>query len=278
MVVFWALNFIIGKIALREFPALLAAGLRTTLAGLFILPVFLLDRVDRSALWKWNVVRPLLAAGVCGVALNQAFFMYGLGRTSVAHASLLIGLTPILVLLIAALVGEERITPLKLLGMGVALGGVFVLQVLPAKTSAATLWGDVCVFLGALTFAMFTILGKRLTPQHGSVTVITFAYVGGAVALAPLTLWQGAGFDFTRVSAQGWLSLVYMAVFPSVLCYLIYYYALTHIAASRVAAFSYLQPPIAMLLAVPLLGEPLTATLATGGVLVLGGVYLTERG
>ena len=68
-----------------------------------------------------------------------------------------------------------------------------------------------------------------------------------------------------------------MAVFAGVLAYLIYYYALQHIPASRVSAVSYLQPLGATVLAELLLGEIVTATLLIGGILVLTGVYVTER-
>jgi drug/metabolite transporter (DMT)-like permease len=69
-----------------------------------------------------------------------------------------------------------------------------------------------------------------------------------------------------------------MAVFPSVVCYSIYYYALTYVPASRVSAFSYLQPLLAILMAIPLLGEQPTRSLMAGGALVLTGVFLAERG
>jgi drug/metabolite transporter (DMT)-like permease len=68
-----------------------------------------------------------------------------------------------------------------------------------------------------------------------------------------------------------------MAIFPAVLSTLIFYYALTYIPASRVSAVLYLQPLVATLLAIPTLGEPVTWALAFGGILVLSGVYLTER-
>ena len=68
-----------------------------------------------------------------------------------------------------------------------------------------------------------------------------------------------------------------MALVPSVVCYLIYYWALTYIPATRASAFSYIQPVIATLVAIPVLGEPVTALVALGGVLTLGGVYITER-
>jgi drug/metabolite transporter (DMT)-like permease len=69
-----------------------------------------------------------------------------------------------------------------------------------------------------------------------------------------------------------------MALFPSLVCYLIYYYALKFIAASRVSAFSYLQPLLATVMAVMVLGEEVTGGLAAGGALILSGVFVAERG
>jgi drug/metabolite transporter (DMT)-like permease len=69
-----------------------------------------------------------------------------------------------------------------------------------------------------------------------------------------------------------------MAIFPSVVSYLIFCYALTKMPASRVSAFSYLQPVLATILAVPMLGESVNGSLAGGGALVLIGVYVAERG
>ncbi|MEO7651452.1 MAG: DMT family transporter, partial [Bryobacteraceae bacterium] len=100
----------------------------------------------------------------------------------------------------------------------------------------------------------------------------------GALGLAPMTLWQARGFAFDKVDAAGWASLAYMALFPSVVCYLIYYYALKFIPASRVSAFSYLQPAVATLMAAVTLGERITMPLVAGGAVIFAGVYLTERG
>jgi len=69
-----------------------------------------------------------------------------------------------------------------------------------------------------------------------------------------------------------------MALFPSVICYLIYYHALTRISASRVSAFIYLEPVIATLMGVAFLGERISTSLVAGGTVIFTGVYLTERG
>jgi drug/metabolite transporter (DMT)-like permease len=199
----------------------------------------------------------------------------------VAHSAIIVGMNPIVILLLASLVGLERLNPRRIAGMLLALAGVAVLKIFQAEpkgASAPTWAGDLLVFLSGFMFALFTIFGKRATGKHTSITVNTFAYVGGAVALAPLTLWQAAAFPFARVSATGWLSLTYMALCPSVIAYLIYYHALTRIPASRVAAFCYFQPLMATMLGVLMLGEHLSVPLVAGGTIIFCGVYLAERG
>jgi len=277
MVFFWSANYIVGKIALREFPPLLLCGLRICLAGLFMLPLYAMQ--SRPASWKRQDLPMLLFLGVCGVTANQLFFIIGLSRTSVVHSVLIIAMTPIFVLLIAAIIKQEEITVRKAAGMLIAVIGVGILNALPPSTGAnATIAGDLFSVLAAVTFAMFTVLSKKVSLRHSSITVNTFAYVAGAIALAPVVIWRGRNFSFGEVSVTAWSSVLYMALFPSVICYLIYYYALSHISASRVSAFSYLQPVVATLLAALTLGERVTLPLVAGGAVIFSGVYLTERG
>lgn len=279
MTFLWALNFIVAKFAVRQIPPLMAAGLRTGLAGILILPIYFWERKTKGvAAWTKADVPMLMFLGMFGVALNQLFFVLGISRTSVAHAAIMIGITPILVLAIASAIGQESLSAGKLLGMALALAGVVALQFSPSKGAVTTVAGDCFIFLASVTFALFTVMGKRVVGTFSSITINTFAYVGGGLFLLPLTLWQSVGFPFWQLSWATWASVMYMAAFPSVLCYLIYYYALKYIPASRVSAFSYLQPLLATLLAIPLLGENPTSSLIAGGCLVLVGVFVAERG
>jgi drug/metabolite transporter (DMT)-like permease len=280
MTVLWSANFIVGKIALREFPPMLGGCLRITFAAAFICPLYVWRQWNMS--WSNPDWLRLAVLGMFGVTLNQLFFIAGLSRTSAVHSVLMIAMTPVYVLIIAEFVKQERITFRKSAGMLIALGGVAILNVLPADAAAPgsgpTLLGDFLVFLGAVNFALFTVFGKNVTARYSSVTVNTICYLSGALALSPITLWQARDFPFARISPTAWTSLLYMAMFPSVVCYLIYYYALSYIPASRVAAFSYLQPVLATTMAVVALGERVTLPLVAGGAVIFSGVYLTERG
>jgi drug/metabolite transporter (DMT)-like permease len=279
MIVFWSGNYIVGKIALREFSPLLLASLRIGFAGLFMLPFYAWENRDRAARWTRRDVPLLLSMGVFGVTLNQVFFVLGLSRTSVAHAAIIIGLTPMLVLILACLRGLERMTAAKAAGLAIALAGVAVLKVFePASATGATWAGDFFAFLAALFFAIFTVSGKEATERFSSVTVNTFAYGAGALALAPVVFWGASRHALAHISAAAWLSMLYMALFSSVLAYLIYYFALARISASRVSAFSYLQPVFATAMGVAILGERLAASVIAGGLIILCGVCLAERG
>lgn len=277
MVVFWSSNFIVSKVALRRFPDLLLVGMRTALACVFMVPVYRWHGRKSRRRWSRGELPKLVVLGFIGVALNQMFFVLGMARTSVGHASILVGLIPLMVLAISALVGHEKLTIAKLAGIATAIAGVSVLQLGTAKGTGSSFLGDLFISLSGLTFALYTVFGKKFTQTHGAVTITTFAYWSGTLLLSPVTLTQAAGFAFSRVDWIGWAALLYMAAFPSVVCYLIYFYALTYMPASRVSAFSYLQPLIATMMAIPILHEHITVYLIGGGALVLAGVYLTER-
>ncbi len=282
MVLLWSGNYIAAKIALREFPALLLSGLRVALAALFMIPIYWRQHArGEDGHWNRSDVPLLIALGVFGVALNQLFFVIGIGRTTVAHSAIIIGMTPIFVLLIAGTLRMERITVFKVGGMAIAIAGVAILQVFRARETAGTgrptVLGDIFSFLAALTFSIFTVMGKRVSLRHSAITVNTFAYVGGALMLAPIVFWQAGSISFRAITWSAWAGLIYMAAFSSVVCYLIYYYALRRISASRVAAFSYLQPLLAILMAVAILDERITAAVVAGGAIIFIGVFVTEH-
>jgi drug/metabolite transporter (DMT)-like permease len=279
MVVSWTLNLPVGKVALISFPPLLLISLRSVFAAAFILPVYFWANPYRRRIALGDVPGLILVC-LCGQIGNQVLFVIGLNHTSVSHTAFIFSLVPILVLLLAAWVGQERLTGRKLLGMAISAAGVVMLSFDKANGTGPTLFGDAICFVSSCLFSFFTVMSKRYRSQYGPVTVSTFAYVSGAIALLPLVLYYlyARGFPLEAVPAAGWSALLYMAVFPAVIGYIIYFYALGYIAASRLSAFNYLQPPLATAIGVLFLGEPLTSLLLLAGTMILAGVAVTERG
>ncbi len=282
MTVFWSLNYIAAKFALRSFPPILYACLRMILAGAMMFVTYLLwvRHRPKAMISKWPR-RDLLILGVIGIlgmVGNQILFVAGLGRTSVAHAALVIATTPVQVLLLACVRGQERLSATKVCGMAMAIGGIGVLNLSPGRSArGASILGDFLVFLCAFSFALYSVLGKERMKRFGAIPVNALGFgVSALLLLAPVWL-MGRDFHFAAVPAMGWWMLAYMSAISSVLCYIIYSKALETLPASRVASFSYAQPFIACLAAWWLLGEPVTLPVAMGGMMVLGGVWLTGR-
>lgn len=280
MLLFWSANFIFAKIAVREMPAFLAVCLRTVFSGLFMWPVygFAQQRMDAS-MRKWSAkdAPMLLALGILGVLGNQALFVIGVSRTSVAHGSVITAMGPMFVLLGATLTGIEQLTFRKASGMIIAACGVAALQLGRTHTGGATLTGDLIMVVASVAFAGFTVFGKRLASEFGAITVNTFAFVGGALLLLPYTLWELSRVNITEISSAAWIGVLYMALFPSIAGYMIYSNALRYLPASTVSSVSYFQPVVATVLAILFLGEQPGLAFAAGAALVLGGVYVTER-
>ena len=274
----WAGNIIAAKYALTGFSAVALASLRVAGAAvLFVLLFLFRGKLLGFRLTRQNW-RSMILLALCGVTFNQIFFIGGLAHTSVAHAGLIVAVGPVMVLALSCLMRLEALTPLKFVGMLVSFGGVAVLTTGKASQGNAGHWtGDLILLAASAVFAYYTILVKEVAEQYDALTLNTLAFGLGAVLMIPFGTWSVLGVRWAVLSSQAWWGLAFMIVFGSVVPYLLFAVALTELTAARVAAFSYVQPVIATGLGVWLLAERLTVKIILGGILIIGGVYLTER-
>ncbi len=271
----WALNYVATKTVLREIDALTLATFRITLAAAVMIPVYLalpnkreLERADAITFAKLALL---------GVACNQMFFTTGLSMTTVSHSAILVGLGPIYVLILAWFQGLEAMVPQKIVGMLCAFAGVAVLGAEHGfSLKSGTLAGDLLTMCGSLAFSLYVVLAKKVARKYNSVELNFYLYLGAAILIAPLTVRQGSLLGWAAVSWKAWAALLYTASFASVVAYLVYFWALKHVTATRIAAFSYLLPVMATTFGIFILGEHASVQLFVGGGLVFVGVYLAE--
>jgi drug/metabolite transporter (DMT)-like permease len=275
MVLGWSCNFIVVKAALRYLDAWTMMSFRITLSCALMLPIYFWGprraRFDRKDIWTFVVL------GFFGVVINRGLFIVGLGYTTAGHSALIVAIGPILILVLARLMNLERITTAKVLGMALSFAGVLVLVGGDELHLRSGTWvGDLITLGGTTGFALYTVMAKRVARNYDTISMNTFNNLAGAVIVLPLAVRQAARLDWASVAWQGWAGLAYAAAVSSVIAYLIYFWALKHVDASRLAAYTYAETPIATFLAVLLLGEKLTAALLVGAALILAGVYLAE--
>ncbi|HXJ96856.1 MAG TPA: DMT family transporter [Terriglobia bacterium] len=275
---FWASNIIAGKFALRSMGAMALAQVRVTGAGVIFAIAFMLwPNRPRLHLTRrdWGY---LAMTALFGITLNQIFFIGGIGKTSAAHAALIIALGPVMVLILSCGMRLEALTVLKSVGAAISFAGVVVLTTSKGQPGGAvTVWGDFIMLLGTAVFAYYTILLKKVAVRFDALSLNTIIFILGSAFMLPVSARDLLAVRWTALPGEAWWGIAFLVTCGSVLAYLIYAFALTELTATRVAAFNYLQPVIAAALGAWLLSESLTARVTVGGVFILGGVYLTER-
>jgi drug/metabolite transporter (DMT)-like permease len=290
IVVAWAFNFIAAKIGVRYLPAVTMASFRVVLAGVVMLPAYILGsrraafkklapsmpaNFSRSDLWTF------LYLGFFGVVVNQLCFTIGLRYTSVSHSAVIVGMGPIYTLILAVVFRVEKATLRKVSGMAIAFAGVAVLASENGISAhSSSLLGDAITMTGSLGFATYVVLGKRVAAAYDSLTMTAFNHFAGAIIVLPLAVHQairlGNTAQWRAIPLQAWAATLYMAMFGSALAYLLYFWLLRYLEATQIAAFTYLLPVLATILAIVCLGEHGSRIQILGGALALAGVYWVE--
>lgn len=274
----WASNIVAGKLALSGFNSLALAQLRMAGAAILYILLYICWRGFPSLRLTKREWLTLGLMAFTGITLNQLCFIGGLARTSVTHTGLIQAIGPVMVLLMSAFLGMEALTHRKILGMSISFIGVALLLVeQPSQGSAASWLGDLIVIAAGAFFAYYTVLMKRIAHHYDPLTLNVLVFGLGAIFLIPFCVDSLIRTTWRLIPVYAWWGLAYMVLFGSFVAYLIYAFALEQLSASKVAAFAYLQPLMAALMGVWLLGEKVSMASIFGGALILFGVYFTEH-
>ena len=290
--VLWALNFIAGKIALRNLPSAAVASFRVTMGGIAMLPAYLIcsrmpafaDALQtRRRGFSAHDIWTFFYLGFFGVVINQMCFAIGLNSTSVSHGALIVGMAPVYTLALAVIFRLEHATSRKITGIGIAFAGIALLASQNGiSRRSPSLKGDAIMMAGAIGFAIYSVLGKRVAARYDALTMTAFNHFVGAIVVFPIAMYQlhalEIGSRWRHVPWQSWTAVLYMAVFSSAVAYVLYFWLLRYLLASQLAAFTYLLPVVATILGIVWLGERGSAMELVGGALALAGVYWIESG
>lgn len=271
---FFGLFPVFGKLAFEAFSPQ-AVGAWRIAAGALVLGI-VAALVHGKKLVPARADLPLVAlASFLGIALNMVLYLEGLARTNATTATLLMGLIPVFTFVVALLAGQERFSPVRALGVLLALGGATALRWAESEGDFAIDWIGLLLLAGnALSYSIYFVLTRPLARRHPPLCVIAWmfafslpaaAWLAGRVELAP------------RAEATQWWSLAFILVFPTVLAYLFNVYALSRVSASTTAVGIYAQPFVAALAGWWLLGDQPTRGMLVAATLVFLGLALVLR-
>jgi drug/metabolite transporter (DMT)-like permease len=264
---------IIGKIALRAMPPTALAAFRVGGAALaFVLLQRALGRAHR-AVARRDYAR-LALYSLLGVVLNQLLFIKGLSLTSsVINATLLATTIPVFTLIVSIVLGYDRVSLRRALGIVLAAGGVvYLVDPANADFSSGKTLGNILLVANSLAYGAYIAISKDMLRRYGALTVITWVFVFGALLTIPFGIFGLAATSFESMSAGVWLAVLYIILAPTVGAYYLNAWALARVQPSTVAVYIYLQPLIAFALAPLVLGERWTSRAWIASALILAGV------
>jgi drug/metabolite transporter (DMT)-like permease len=215
----------------------------------------------------------LLGIGQFGLLI--ALLNFGLKSVPAAKGALLFAAFPLLTLIVATLLGHERLGWRQSIGVGLTLGAVALALGPQAWAAHGSMAGELAILCSALCGAVCSVLYRPVLRRHAALPVSAIAMAAAVVVLGLCAPFEDAATRLPKIDARGWAAIVFIGT-SSGIGYFLWLWALRHAAASRVTLFLSLSPLTAMALAVLLLGEPLQASLVLALALVVAGLWVAQ--
>lgn len=278
---FWSGAFIAGKLSIQQFPAFALTFFRFLFALPFIFLLLYIKQPDhlfpRGKQW-----RPLIILGFIGTFCYHALFFSCLKYTTAMNASLIGALNPMVTALLAAIFFAERLTPGRILGISLSFSGVF-LVITNADWRLITTFsfnaGDLLMLAAVCCWAVYSLLSRRYMKEYtlSPLLVTAYTFLLCVCFSLPFAVWEDPSSYLAAATTGGWLSILYMSLFASVLGYLFQMIAIQRIGAAHAAIFINLVPLFTIIQSVYILGESFTPYKLVGAAIIIAGVYLATR-
>jgi drug/metabolite transporter (DMT)-like permease len=279
----WGLAWPVGRLLAANLPPISIAVLRYAIVVPVLFAILWLRRTRLSIRREWIV--NLVAMGLLSTTLYQTFFLFGVKYAAASDDSLVIGVGPVLIAILASFVLNEPLTRTKVLGLLSGLGGIAVISLLSPNTNVPNrLLGVTLVFGGAGAYALYTVLLRRFVSANrgshaelapSSLSILAWISLFGWIFMIPFSLLESP-WTYTWTTTS-WLGILYLALLSTVVGYFFYVEGVSKIGASRAAIFSNLVPVFGVISSILLLGENASPWHGVSFLLILAGVVLVNR-
>jgi drug/metabolite transporter (DMT)-like permease len=274
--VIWGSTYLAIRYAVETIPPLVAAGIRHSVAGGIMLA------------WAWlRGFRPTRQQWVAGFVLGFFFFLIGHGSLHWAEqyvgsglAALLIATEPMFIFVLGWMMGQQKISRLSALGLGLGVAGVAMLTGAELTVKGSSLLGLMAVLLGSLSWSFGVVISPRLKLPSDALGRTALPTLCGA---AMLLIAAGVSGEFQQthwasISLRSVFGLGYLITFGSVVAFTSYTWLLQRVPPALVATHTYANPVVAVLLGWFLAHEGLSMRVVLASVAILGAIGLIRRG
>lgn len=268
----WGGSFFFVGVVVTDLPPLTIVALRVGIAAitLWIIALMIGLRPPKE-LRVWGA---FLGMGLLNNVVPFALIVWGQTQIASGLASILNAATPIFAVLVAGmLLPDERVTPLKLAGVGIGFVGVVVMIGLPALSGGGSLIAQLAIIAAALSYAFAGVYGRRFKVM-GINPIITAAgqVTASTIVLTPVALMVDGPLDVVAMSVDTWAAIVGLAVLSTAVAYVLYFKILETAGATNVLLVTLLVPVSAILLGSLFLNESLEVVHFVGMLLIAIGL------
>ncbi len=219
-------------------------------------------------------------ASFLGLFLTQVTFLFAMKQTTAIDASIMATLSPVMTLVISALVGQDRINWSGLAGIGLSLAGVLILVLncvsLGGGAASTSVWGILGMILNCLCFATYVGVFKPLIRRYSVVTFMKWMFLFSSLMALPFSFGAFGASDLAAVSPSVWWQTAYVVVGATFIAYFLIPIGQKVLRPFVVCMYTYIQPVIAMLIALALGLDSLNTLKIIATILVFTGVGLVN--
>lgn len=221
----------------------------------------------------------IIAAAFFGVALNMLTFFKGLSFTSPISAAVIMVTTPIIVLILSAIIMKEKMIKRKIFGilLGLFGTGFLILYGKSIGNASNALLGNLLVFINAVSYAFYLILVKKLMDKYNAFTFVKWIYTFGLLMVLPFGWSEYQEIQWATIPTYILWEIVFVVLFTTFFTYLFNLVSMRELKPTTVAVFIYLQPLFATIFAISLGKDELTLVKIVSAVLIFTGVYLVTQ-
>ena len=271
----YGLNYTFAKTVMNENFIKPAGFVLLRVIGATFLFWFISMFMPKQKIEKKDYIKFFVAA-IFGVVVNMLFFLKGLEYTTPIHASAIMVIVPIIILILSAIILNERVTKLKIIGVILGLIGALVLTIYgkSAREADNVLLGNLMIFLNAVSYSIYVILVKKLTEKYHPLTFIKWLFLFGLIMLIPFGYNELQAVEWQSFTPYITFSVLFVIIGATFGTYLLNPYALSKLKASTVGIFIYLQPVIAGLFALSMGADFIDSIKVIAMIVIFIGVYL----
>ncbi len=271
----YGLNYTIAKTVMNENYIKPFGFVLLRVAGATLLFWAMSLFVPKQKIEKKDFLKFFVAA-LFGVVINMLFFFKGLEYTSPIHASSIMVIVPIIILVLSAIILKEKVTKLKIVGVALGLVGALILTIYgkSARPGDNVPLGNLFIFLNAISYSIYVILIKKLTRKYHPFTFIKWLFLFGLIILIPFGYDELNAIEWHTFTPYTTFSVLFVVIGATFGTYLFNPIALNKLKASTVGMFIYLQPAIAGLFALAMGADFIDAVKIGAMLIIFLGVYI----